>query len=125
MSKFGIGQAISRTEDQRLLTGKVRYTDDISLPGQCYAYVLRSPHAHADILGIDTTAAAQADGVLAVYTAADLDADGIGTIPCGFKLKQRDGSLLHMPPRPALARGRVRHVGDPVAVVIAETVDHA
>ncbi|HEY0835336.1 MAG TPA: xanthine dehydrogenase family protein molybdopterin-binding subunit [Azospirillum sp.] len=125
MQKFGIGQAVPRTEDARLLTGRGRYTDDVSLPGQTYAVFVRSPHAHADIRGVDADAARQAPGVLAVYTVADLDADGLGPIPCQFSLKNRDGSPYRTTPRPALARGRVRHVGDPVAVVVAETLDQA
>ncbi len=123
--KFGIGQAVSRTEDARLLTGGGRYTDDVSLPGQTHAVFVRSPHAHAVIQNIDTNQARTAPGVLAVYTVADLDAAGIGGIPCLSGLKNRDGSAYKAPPRPALARGRVRHVGDPVAVVIAETLDTA
>jgi carbon-monoxide dehydrogenase large subunit len=125
MTKFGIGQAVPRTEDARLLTGRGRYTDDVSMAGQAYAYVLRSPHAHADILAIDTADALEVPGVLAIYTGADLEADGIGTLPCQVPLRQKDGSLLKTPPRPALAIDRVRHVGDAVAVVIAESIDAA
>jgi len=125
MQKFGIGQPVPRTEDARLLTGRGRYTDDVSLPGQTYAAFVRSPHAHADIRGVDADAARQAPGVLAVFTVEDLDADGLGPIPCQFALKSRDGSPYRTTPRPALARGRVRHVGDPVAVVVAETLDQA
>jgi len=125
MQKFGIGQPVPRTEDARLLTGRGRYTDDVSLPGQTYAVFVRSPHAHADIRGIDADAAREAPGVLAVFTVADLDADGLGPIPCQFALKSRDGSPYKTTPRPALARGRVRHVGDPVAVVVAETLNQA
>ncbi|HYG85682.1 MAG TPA: xanthine dehydrogenase family protein molybdopterin-binding subunit [Azospirillum sp.] len=123
--KFGIGQAVPRTEDARLLTGRGRYTDDVSLSGQTYAAFVRSPHAHAVIRGVDADEARAAPGVLAVYTVADLDADGVGSIPCQFPLKNRDGSPYKAPPRPALARGRVRHVGDPVAVVVAETPEAA
>jgi carbon-monoxide dehydrogenase large subunit len=125
MTKFGIGQAVPRTEDARLLTGRGRYTDDVSMAGQAYAYVLRSPHAHADILSIDTADALGVPDVLAIYTGADLEADGIGTLPCQVPLRQKDGSPLKTPPRPALAIGRVRHVGDAVAVVIAESIDAA
>lgn len=125
MGKFGIGQAVERVEDTRLLTGRGRYTDDIDLDNQAYAVVLRSPHAHAEIRAIDTTAALAAPGVLAVYTAADIKAAGLGTLPCVIPLKQVDGSPLVTPPRPLLADGRVRHVGDPVTFVVAESVAQA
>jgi carbon-monoxide dehydrogenase large subunit len=125
MTKFGIGQAVPRTEDARLLTGRGRYTDDISLPGQTYAYVLRSPQAHAEIVSIDLEEARNAPGVLAIYTVEDLEAAGIQNIPCNVPLVQKDGTPLVTPPRPALAKGRVRHVGDPVAFVVAETLDAA
>jgi len=125
MMKFGIGQPVPRTEDARLLTGGGRYTDDVSLPGQAYAVFVRSPYAHAAIRGIDSADAASQPGVLAVFTVEDLEADGIGPIPCQAMLKQRDGSPYVAPPRPALAKGRARHVGDPVAVVVAETLDAA
>jgi carbon-monoxide dehydrogenase large subunit len=122
MTKFGQSQPVRRVEDQRFITGKGRYADDISLPGQVYGVFLRSPHAHAKILKIDTAAAKSAPGVLAVYTVADLKAAGIGDLPCTIPLKNRDGSMRADPPRPALADGMVRHVGDPVAFVVAETV---
>lgn len=121
MSKFGQSQPVRRVEDQRFITGKGRYTDDISLPGQVYGVMLRSPHAHAKILKIDTAAAQAAPGVLAVYTHADLKAANVGDLPCTIPLKNRDGSMRADPPRPALADGMVRHVGDPVAFVVAET----
>ncbi|MGH6618518.1 MAG: xanthine dehydrogenase family protein molybdopterin-binding subunit, partial [Alphaproteobacteria bacterium] len=125
MGKFGIGQAVERVEDTRLLTGRGRYTDDIDLDNQAYAVVLRSPHAHAEIRAIDAAPALAAPGVLAVYTAADIKAAGLGTLPCVIPLKQVDGSPLVTPPRPLLADGRVRHVGDPVAFVVAESVAQA
>lgn len=125
MGKFGIGQAVERVEDTRLLTGRGRYTDDIDLDNQAYAVVLRSPHAHAEIRAIDTSPALAAPGVLAVYTAADIKAAGLGTLPCVIPLKQVDGSPLVTPPRPLLADGRVRHVGDPVTFVVAESVAQA
>lgn len=121
MTKFGIGQPVPRTEDARLLTGQGRYTDDVSLPGQAFAAFVRSPHAHAMIRGIDSSAALEAPGVLAVFTIADLDGENIGPILCAVRPKNRDGSDSVSPVRPALARGRVRHVGDPVAIVVAET----
>jgi carbon-monoxide dehydrogenase large subunit len=125
MGKFGIGQAVERVEDARLLTGHGRYTDDIDLDGQAYAVVLRSPHAHAEIRSIDARAALKARGVLAVYTAADIKAAGLGTLPCIIPLKQVDGSPLATPPRPLLADGRVRHVGEPVALMVAESLAQA
>ncbi len=123
--KFGISQPVRRKEDQRFLTGKGRYVDDISLPGQAHACVVRSPLACAAIESIEVSEAAAATGVLAVYTGADLEADGMGHLPCNIPLKSRDGSPRADTPRPALAVGRVRHVGDPVAVVIAETAAQA
>ena len=125
MGRFGMGQPIRRVEDQRFLTGTGRYTDDIVRPGQLAAIVLRSPHAHAVIDAIDISQAAQAPGVVAVLTGADLEADGIGTIPSGFRATNRDGSVMWAPPRRALATERVRFVGDPVALVLAETVNQA
>ncbi|MGE0723592.1 MAG: xanthine dehydrogenase family protein molybdopterin-binding subunit [Alphaproteobacteria bacterium] len=122
MGQFGMGQAVRRVEDMRLLTGNGRYTDDISLPRQSFAYVLRSPHAHATIDRIDVAAARGAAGVLGVFTHADLAADGIGDMPCLAPLTNRDGSAMVLPPRPALAAGKVRHVGDAVALVVAETL---
>lgn len=121
MGQFGIGQAASRIEDQRLLVGKGRYSDDISLPGQAIAVLVRSPYAHAEIAGIDMTDARAAPGVLGVFTDSDLTADGIGDIPCLVPVRGKGGSPTIRPPHPVLARGRVRHVGDPVAVVVAET----
>lgn len=125
MAKFGVGQPVLRAEDPRFLTGRGRYTDDLSAPGHLFAQVLRSPYAHAAITRLDVSAARRLPGVLAIYTEAELAADGVGTIPCKYKLKQSDGSLLRQPPRPALARGRVRFVGDPVALVVAETIEAA
>ncbi|HUT48089.1 MAG TPA: xanthine dehydrogenase family protein molybdopterin-binding subunit [Alphaproteobacteria bacterium] len=128
--KFGgVGQPVERVEDQRLTTGRGRYTDDINLPRQLRAYVLRSPHAHAQILSIDTADAAAAPGVAAVLTGADVLADGLGDPPCLatriFPLKRPDGSDVFTPPRPLLTRERVRFVGDHVALVLAETLDQA
>ncbi|MGQ9371882.1 xanthine dehydrogenase family protein molybdopterin-binding subunit [Azospirillum sp. ST 5-10] len=125
MQKFGIGQAVPRTEDPRLLTGRGRYTDDVSLPGQTWAAFVRSPHADALVHGVDTAEAAAAPGVLGVFTIADLDADGIGAIPCQATVRNRDGSAMATPPRPVLARDRVRHVGEAVAMVVAESLDAA
>jgi carbon-monoxide dehydrogenase large subunit len=126
MAKFGIGQSIRRVEDPRLLTGGGRYTDDTRLAGgAARAYVLRSPHAHAAIRGIDAAAAKKAPGVLAVLTYADVKAAGFGDLPCLVPLANRDGSQRGDTSRPMLANGRVRHVGDPVAFVVAETLEQA
>jgi carbon-monoxide dehydrogenase large subunit len=119
MVQFGIGQPVRRVEDRRFLTGRGRYVDDLARPRQVHAVILRSPHAHARIRAIDTGAASAAPGVLAVWTGADLAADGIGPIPCLSPLQNRDGSSAVMPPHPALAAERVRHVGDGVAMVVA------
>ncbi|HLJ18831.1 MAG TPA: molybdopterin cofactor-binding domain-containing protein, partial [Stellaceae bacterium] len=125
MSADGIGVAVRRKEDARFLTGRGSYTDDINRPGQLYAYILRSPHAHAELGAIDTAKAKSAPGVVAVFTGADLAADNIGGLPCGWLIKNKDGSPMVEPPHPVLAQGRVRHVGDPVAAVIAESRNQA
>src|SRR5579883_177267 len=120
--KFGIGQPVRRHEDLRLITGGGRYTDDIVLPRMARAFVLRAPMAHARIKHIDATAARQMPGVLLVATGEDLRADGLGNIPCQTPLNNRDGTPRHDTPRPVLAVGKVRHVGEPVALVAAETL---
>jgi carbon-monoxide dehydrogenase large subunit len=125
MAKFGLGQSVRRVEDQRFITGKGRYTDDINLPGQAYGFVLRSPEAHARIASIDLEAARSAPGVLAVITGADIEAAGGNRLPCMVPIKNRDGSDGILPLRPVLCTERVRHVGDPVAFVVAETVAQA
>jgi len=109
------GQSLRRLEDERFLTGRGRYTDDVNRPGQAYAHVVRSPHSHAVIEGIDVSEAAASPGVLGVFTAADLD--GLGPIPCATKVATV--GPLHVPARYALAIGRVRYVGEPVAFVVA------
>ena len=118
--KFGIGQPVPRTEDPVLVRGEGRYTDDVNLPGQAYAVMVRSRDAHGTIKRIDTAAARKMPGVLGVYTGADL-AD-YGTLKCIVPFKNRDGSPMKKPPRPALPTDKVRFVGDPVACVVAETV---
>jgi carbon-monoxide dehydrogenase large subunit len=115
----GIGAAVKRKEDARFLAGRGQYTDDLNRPGQAHAVILRSPHPHARVLSIDTAAARAMPGVVAVFTGADLS--GIGGLPCGWAVKNKDGSPMAEPPHPVLAVGKVRHVGDPVAVAIAET----
>ncbi len=120
-----IGNAVRRREDYRFLTGQGTYTDDINRPGQLYAFILRSPHANARIVSLDTGTAAKAVGVAAIYTGKDMAADGIGGLPCGWQIHSKDGSPMHEPAHPVLVVDRVRHVGDQVAVVIADTLAHA
>ncbi|MGE0223522.1 MAG: xanthine dehydrogenase family protein molybdopterin-binding subunit [Acetobacteraceae bacterium] len=124
-TKFGLAQPVRRVEDPRLLKGAGRYTDDIMLPGMLHGIVLRSPHAAARITGIDTAAAAAMPGVRGIYTAADLATDGIGTLPCATPVQNRDGSDMASPPHPVLADGTVRHVGDPVAFIVADNPKQA
>jgi carbon-monoxide dehydrogenase large subunit len=125
MSATGIGAPVRRKEDRRFITGKGHYTDDINRPGQTYAFFLRSPHAHATIKSIDARIAAAMPGVVAVLTGAELAADKIGGLICGWMIHSKDGSPMKMAPHPALANGKACHVGDPVAVVIAETLAQA
>jgi aerobic carbon-monoxide dehydrogenase large subunit len=123
--KFGVGQPVRRHEDLRLLTGRGRYTDDITLPRMTHAFVLRSPMAHAHIKGVDASAARRMPGVLLVLTGDDVRADGLGDVPCTTPLVSRDGKPRHDTPRPVLAQDKVRHVGQPVALVVAETLAQA
>ena len=125
MSVTGIGAAVRRKEDHRFITGTGHYTADINRPGQVFAYFVRSPHAHAAIKSIDIKAAAQMPGVHAVLTGAELAADKIGNLVCGWMIHSKDGSPMKMAPHPALAHGKACHVGDPVAVVIAQTLAQA
>jgi len=125
MSATGIGAAVKRREDFRFIKGIGKYTDDFNLPGQLYLYILRSPVAHARINGIDTSQAKAAPGVAAVFTHEDIDASGAGGLPCGWLVTSRDGSPMKEPKHPILAAGKVRHVGDPVAAVIAESYTQA
>jgi carbon-monoxide dehydrogenase large subunit len=121
MTATGIGAPVRRVEDRRFLTGNGNYTDDINRPGQAHAWILRSPHAHAKLAKVDTSKARAADGVLAVLTGADMAADGVGGLPCGWQIHNKDGSPMLEPGHPPLAVDKVRHVGDQVAIVIAET----
>lgn len=121
MTAGGIGSPVKRREDRRFLLGKGQYTDDIQLPDQTHAYLLRSHHASARIASIDLTAARQAPGVVAILTGEDVAADQLGGLPAGWLIKNKDGSNMVEPPHPALAIGKVRHVGDPVVMVVAET----
>src|SRR5438309_949004 len=116
---YRIGERVERTEDPQLLRGAGRYTDDVNEPGQAYAYVVRSPHAHGRLQGIDAERAKRMSGVLAIYTAADLA--GYGPHKCALDFKQRDGTPMKRPVRKSLASGKVRFVGDPVACVVAES----
>jgi aerobic carbon-monoxide dehydrogenase large subunit len=125
MAQYGIGQPVTRFEDPRLLRGQGRFINDVNLPGQAHTIILRSPHAHARIISIDPTAALAAPGVLAVFTEADLAADGLGTMRVSLPRKRPDGSPLFYSPHPGLARGHARYVGDPVAMVVAETLSEA
>jgi carbon-monoxide dehydrogenase large subunit len=120
LMKFGIGQPVLRTEDATLVRGQGRFTDDVTLPGEAYAVMVRSRVAHGAIKGIDTSAARKMPGVLGVYTGADLA--GYGTLKCIVPFKNRDGTDMIKPPRPALPTDKVRFVGDPVACVVAKTV---
>jgi len=121
----GIGASVRRKEDVRFLSGRGNYTDDINRPGQLYAVMRRADRPHATIDGIDTVAASKAPGVVAIFTGADMAKEEIGGLPCGWQIHNKDGSPMAEPPHPVLALGKVRHVGDPVAVVIAETKQQA
>ena len=121
MGEFGVGQAVPRFEDPRLVRGEGRYVGDVTFPGMAYGYVLRSRHAHARIRSIDAAKAKAAPGVLAVLTGADWETSGFGDLPVPGGLKRRDGSPLYRPRYPALVKDRVRWIGDCVAFVVAET----
>jgi len=121
MSDSPIGKSVLRREDARFLTGAGQYTDDVVLPGQTYASFLRSPYAHARIRSIDTSRAAKAPGVIAIFTGADLAEAKVAGLPCGWLIHSKDGSPMKEPPHPVLAQGKVRHVGDQVALVVAGT----
>jgi aerobic carbon-monoxide dehydrogenase large subunit len=125
MNTTGIGAAVRRKEDHRFITGKGHYTDDINRPGQAYAFFVRSPHAHATIKKIDTAAAARMPGVVAIFTGADLLAAKVSGHICGWTVTSRDGTPMKAAPGPALAHGKVRYVGDEVAVVIADSYAQA
>jgi aerobic carbon-monoxide dehydrogenase large subunit len=125
MSATGIGATVRRKEDQRFITGKGHYTADVHRPGQTHACFVRSPHAHARIKGIDAKAATAMPGVLAVLTGADLATDKLGNLICGWMIHSKDGTAMKMAPHPALAQTKACHVGDPVAVVVAETLAQA
>ncbi|WP_085307822.1 xanthine dehydrogenase family protein molybdopterin-binding subunit [Planktotalea arctica] len=119
----GIGASSKRREDIRFLTGTGKYTDDINIRGQAYVHFLRSDVAHAKINGIDTSAAAAMPGVVQIFTGADFEA--VGGIPCGWEITDRHGKAMQEPKHPVLAHGKVRHVGDPIAAVVAESLEQA
>ncbi|HEX9906439.1 MAG TPA: xanthine dehydrogenase family protein molybdopterin-binding subunit [Propylenella sp.] len=121
MGVEGIGARVVRKEDKRFITGRGRFTDDMSVPGMAHAAFVRSPHAHAKIGSIDAAAAKKMPGVIAVLTGAELAADGVGNIICGWMIKSKDGTPMKMGQYPALAKDTVRYVGQPAAVVVAET----
>ncbi|MCZ0736462.1 xanthine dehydrogenase family protein molybdopterin-binding subunit [Phreatobacter sp. AB_2022a] len=125
MTVSGIGAAVRRKEDHRFITGKGQYTDDINRPGQTHAYFLRSPHAHANLKKVDTAKARVMPGVVAVFTGEDVAADKVGGLICGWMIHSKDGTPMRAGPHPVLAQGKVRYVGDHVAVVIAETLAQA
>src|SRR4029079_12616185 len=125
LQKYGVGQPVRRKEDDTLVRGKGKYTDDFTLPGQAYCFMVRSSHAHGIIKGIDTAAAKAMPGVLGVWTGKELEAAGYNPFTCGLPLKSRDGSPLLQTNRPALPTDKVRFVGDPVAFVVAETLAQA
>src|ERR1700761_5144256 len=125
LQKYGVGQPVRRKEDDTLVRGKGKYTDDFSLPKQAYGWVVRSSHAHGLIKGIDTSAARGMPGVLGVWTGTDLEAAGYNPFTCGMPLKSRDGSALLQTNRMPLTSDKVRYVGDAVAFVVAETVAQA
>src|SRR5438874_1377465 len=120
-ARFGASRSQKRLEDERLLTGKGRYSDDLEFPRQCWLVLVRSPHAHAKITGIDLSAAKAAEGVISAWTMADLRADGVGHIPFPPLFKRADGSPMAAPLRTPLAEGKVFYVGQPVAAIVAET----
>lgn len=121
MSDHGIGASVRRKEDHRFITGSGQYVDDINRPNQLYAAIVRSPLAHARIRGIDVSEALAVEGVVAVLTGADMAADGIGSLPCGWGINNKDGSPMVEPGHPPLADEIVHYVGDQVAVVLAES----
>ena len=125
LQKYGVGQPVRRKEDDTLVRGKGKYTDDFNLPGQAYAWIVRSSHAHGIIRRIDTSAAKAMPGVLGVWSGADLASANYGPFTCGLPLKSRDGTPLLQTNRAALVTDKVRYVGDPVAFVVAETLAQA
>ena len=125
MATAQIGKRVRRVEDRKFITGAGRYTDDIQLPGMTWCAFVRSPHSHAQIQNVDIAAAAAAPGVVAVFTGADVEADGLGGLPCAWAVDFNTGEPMNEPPHPVLASNTVRYVGDGVACVVAETMEQA
>ena len=125
MSVQRVGERVRREEDRRLLTGRGRYVDDVTMPGAARGFVVRSPHAHARIVAVDAGAARGAPGVLAVLTGAELRARGLGTLRPGVPRRKQNGAPAFVCPQPLLAQDRVRYVGDPVAFIFADRLDQA
>src|SRR6516165_10380901 len=125
MTEDGIGAPLRRREDRRFLTGRGRYVHDILRPQQLHAVFLRSPHAHAEIGAIEKGEALASPGIAAIYTADDIAADKLNGVPCAWGIVGKDGNPMREPPHPLLAQGKVRHVGNPVAMVIADSVEAA
>src|SRR4051812_25069825 len=120
-ARFGASRSQKRLEDDRLLKGQGRYSDDVDYPNQAWLGVVRSPHAHAEVVSIDLTEAKKAKGVIAAWTMADLRAEGVGHIPIPALFKRADGSPMVAPPRTPLAEGKVHYVGHPVVAIVAQT----
>ncbi|WP_250507098.1 xanthine dehydrogenase family protein molybdopterin-binding subunit [Caballeronia sp. GAFFF3] len=120
-----IGAGVKRKEDYRFLTGAGQYTDDVVMPQQSYGVFLRSPHAHAKIARIDIEAALKSPGVIGIFTGKDMVGENVGGLPCGWLIHSTDGSPMHEPPHPVIAHDKVLHVGDQVALVVAESVKEA
>ncbi|MCG7399732.1 xanthine dehydrogenase family protein molybdopterin-binding subunit [Caballeronia zhejiangensis] len=120
-----IGAGVKRKEDYRFLTGAGQYTDDVVMPQQSYGVFLRSPHAHAKIARIDMEAALKSPGVIGIFTGKDMAGENVGGLPCGWLIHSTDGSPMHEPPHPVIAHDKVLHVGDQVALVVAESVKEA
>ena len=119
----GIGASSKRREDVRFLTGVGNYTDDININGQAHVFFLRSDVAHGTLTSVDTSAAAGMPGVVQVFTGADFE--GVGSIPCGWQVTDKHGEVMQEPGHPVLAQGKVRHVGEPIAAVVADTLEQA
>ena len=120
-----IGSSVKRVEDKRFITGQGRYTDDIVLPQMTYACMVRSPHAHAEIVSVDISHAEKMDGVVKIFTGKDTDAAGIGGVPCGWQVDFKNGDTMKEPPHPLLVSDKARHAGDAIAMVVAETYAQA
>ena len=125
MVEQSIGKSVLRKEDKRFITGNGRYTDDINLRGQTYGYFVRSPYAHAVVGEVDTSVAQSMPGVVAVLTGKQVAEDGLGTLPCGWMIHSKDGSEMKQPPHPVMAATKVNYAGEPVALVVADSLDGA